>query len=208
MTSSRRFDPAGLVAGILLLVFAGLIVWDMNRLQIAAFYGIGPKAMPYAVAGGMALLGLGNLVLAIQGGFPERESLDTGRVFLILGALVALIGIIGLGIGFIPAATILFAAVARAFEEAPISTLVRYGLMAVVSLLVLTIILGLLGAPLPAVIANGLVVLNLVLLGAALLNRRGALNLAIGFAISFVAYLLFAKLLALTLPAGPLERLF
>ena len=38
-------------------------------------------------------------------------------------------------------------------------------------------------------------------------RRALAPDLAIGFALAFVAYLLFAKLLTLSLPAGPLERL-
>ena len=50
--------------------------------------------------------------------------------------------------------------------------------------------------------------MNLAVLALLLLSRQWrALNLAIGFALGLVAYLLFAKLLALTLPAGPLERL-
>jgi putative tricarboxylic transport membrane protein len=212
MMSFRRFDPAGLVAGILLLLFAGLIVWDMERLQIASFYGVGPKAMPYVVSGGLALLGLGNLALAAVGGFPARESLDVGRVFVILGGLVALIGIIGVGMGFILASTFLFAAVTRAFEEEPVPRTVRFGLMITVGLLVAVVVLRLLGLALlgisvPAAVTGFLVLVNLAVLALLLFSRRGALNLAIGFALSLVAYLLFAKLLALTLPAGPLEQI-
>lgn len=213
MTSSRRFDPAGLVAGILLLFLAGLIIRDMSRLQIAPFYGVGPKAMPYLVGGGLALLGLGNLALAALGSFPQRESLDVGRVFVILGGLVALVGIIGFGMGFILASTVLFAAVARAFEEAPVPPVVRRGLVVTVGLIVTAVILWLIGPALfglsaPAAVSGFLVLVNLALLALLLFSRHGALNLAIGFALNLVAYLVFAKLLALTLPAGPLERLF
>jgi putative tricarboxylic transport membrane protein len=212
MTSFRRFDPAGLVAGILLLLFAALIIWDMNRLQIAPFYGVGPKAMPYVVSGGLALLGLGNLALAASGGFPARESLDVGRVFVILGGLVALIGTIAVGMGFVLASTFLFAAVTRAFEEEPVPRMVRLGLTITVGLLVAAVVLRLLGLALlgysiPAAVTGILVIVNLAVLAILLFSRRGALNLAIGFALGVVAYLLFAKLLALTLPAGPLEQL-
>jgi putative tricarboxylic transport membrane protein len=215
MTAIRRFDPAGLVAGILLLALAAIVFLDMGRLQIAPFYGIGPKAIPYAVAAGLALLGIGNLVLGFRGGFPARESLDLGRIFLILGALVALIGIIGFGFGFILASGVLFAAVARAFEERPIASIVRQGLAVAVILLALLVVLELFGltlvlagASLLATLRAILVAATLMLVAVALFSRHGALNLAVGFAISLVAYLLFAKLLALTLPAGPLERLF
>ncbi len=39
-------------------------------------------------------------------------------------------------------------------------------------------------------------------------RRAFLMDLAIGFVLGLLTYLLFAKLLALTLPAGPLERLF
>ncbi len=39
-------------------------------------------------------------------------------------------------------------------------------------------------------------------------RRAFGTDLAIGFALSVAIYLLFAKLLTLTLPTGPIERLF
>jgi putative tricarboxylic transport membrane protein len=147
-------DPAGFVAAALLAVLAGVILWDMTTLQITQTYGIGPKAMPIVVAIGLALLAIGNLVLAFRGDFPEREQPKQLPILLILGGLLAVIVLIGLGGGFIPAVTVLFAATAAAF------------------------------------------------------GRRAILiDLAIGFALGVGAYLMFAKLLSLTLPMGPLERL-
>jgi putative tricarboxylic transport membrane protein len=85
---------------------------------------------------------------------PHRDAGEMGPILLIVGGLVALIAIIGLGGGFIPATAILFAATARAF------------------------------------------------------GRRALLaDLGIGLAIGLGAYLVFAKLLTLSLPVGPLERL-
>jgi putative tricarboxylic transport membrane protein len=110
--------------------------------------------MPYLVAGGLSLLALGNAVLAIRGALPERESIDFTALALILGGLAALIALIALGGGFIPATAVLFAAVATAFGRRAILT-----------------------------------------------------DLLIGLALGLMTYLLFAKLLALTLPTGPLERL-
>jgi putative tricarboxylic transport membrane protein len=69
--------------------------------------------------------------------------------------LAALIAIIGLGGGFIPATAILFAATATAFGR-----------------------------------------------------RAIAVDLAIGAVLGVVVFLLFDKLLTLSLPAGPIERLF
>jgi putative tricarboxylic transport membrane protein len=151
---TRRFDPAGLVIAALLAVLAAVILYDMSRLTLTSTYGVGPKMMPIVVAIGIVVLAVGNLVMALQGELPAREGADPRAILLILGGLVALIALIGLGGGFIPAITILFAATATAF------------------------------------------------------GRRAFLtDLAIGFALALVAYLMFAKLLTLNLPVGPLERL-
>jgi len=103
----------------------------------------------------MILLAAGNFWLAWRGDFPARESFDPKVVVLILGGLAALIAIIGLGGGFIPATAVLFAATATAFGR-----------------------------------------------------RAIHVDLAIGLVLAAVVFLLFDKLLTLSLPAGPLERLF
>jgi len=153
-SQERRFDPAGIVVAALLAALAGVIVWDMTTLEITQTYGVGPKAMPIVIATGLALLSVGNLVLGFRGGFPEREQADHLPILLILGGLAAVIALIGIGGGFIPAMTVLFAATAAAFGRRAILT-----------------------------------------------------DLAIGFALGLGAYLMFAKLLSLSLPTGPLERL-
>ena len=151
---ARRFDPAGIVIAAMLAALAAVILFDMSRLTLTSTYGVGPKMMPIVVAIGIAVLALANLAIALSGGLPEREGADPRAILLILGGLVALIALIGLGGGFIPAITVLFAATSAAF------------------------------------------------------GRRALLaDLAIGFALGVVAYLMFAKLLTLSLPAGPLERL-
>ena len=151
----RRVDPAGIIVAALLAALAGVIIYDMTTLQITQTYGIGPKAMPIVVAAGLVLLAIGNLVLALRGGdVPEREQPAQLPILLILGGLIATIVLIGVGGGFIPAVTVLFAATAAAF------------------------------------------------------GRRAILvDLAIGFTLGLAAYLMFAKLLSLSLPMGPLERL-
>ena len=154
-SQDRRVDPAGIVAAVLLAILAGVIVYDMTTLQITQTYGVGPKAMPIVVAAGLGLLAIGNLVMAFRNEFPEREKPAHLPIVLILGGLAAVIVLIGIGGGFIPAVTILFAATAAAF------------------------------------------------------GRRAILvDLAIGFVLGTGAYLMFAKLLSLSLPMGPIERLF
>jgi putative tricarboxylic transport membrane protein len=153
-SQERRVDPAGIVVAVLLAALAAIIVWDMSTLEISQTYGVGPKAMPIVVATGLALLAIGNLVLAFRHGFPEREQPAHLPIVLILGGLVALIVLIGIGGGFIPAVTILFAATSAAFGRRAILT-----------------------------------------------------DLAIGFALGTASYLMFAKLLSLSLPMGPIEHL-
>ncbi len=153
-TDTRRIDPAGLVVAALLAIFAAVIFYDVTNLRLAATYGVGPKAMPLVVGGGLVLLAIGNLVLAFREAPPERETVDLKAIALILGGLAVLIACIALRVGFIPAVTVLFAATATAF------------------------------------------------------GRRAFLtDLAIGFGIGVLIFVVFDKLLTLSLPAGPLERL-
>jgi putative tricarboxylic transport membrane protein len=152
---ASRPDPAALATAGVLALLAAVILWDTLNLQLATTYGIGPKAMPYVVAAGLALLAAGNLVLAWRADFPPRDQLDARAIGLILGGLAAMIAIIGLGGGFIAATTILFAATSAGFGR-----------------------------------------------------RAPHIDLPIGLALGVVIYLLFDKLLTLSLPAGPLEHLF
>ena len=150
----RRADPAGIVIAVVLMILAGVIWWDMTSLQLSSVYGVGPKAMPIVVGTGLGLLALGNFVLALKSDIPQPDAADPRAILLIVGGLAALIVLIGIGGGFIPATAILFAMTAAAF------------------------------------------------------GRRAFLtDLAIGLALALVIYLLFVKLLTLSLPAGPLERL-
>jgi putative tricarboxylic transport membrane protein len=141
------------IAGVLLLI-AVVIFWDTSTLELAPTYGVGPKALPYVVATGMAVLAAGNAFLAWRGDFPSRENIDVKAIVFILGGFAALIAIIGLGGGFIPATAILFAATAAAFGR-----------------------------------------------------RAIVVDLIIGLVLGTVVFLLFDKLLTLSLPAGPIERL-
>jgi putative tricarboxylic transport membrane protein len=152
--TTRRVDPAGIVIVVLLLVTAGVLFWDASQLTLTSTYGMGPQAMPRVIGAGLVLLAIANLVMTLKGELPERESADPKAILLILGGLAALIALIGLGGGFIPATAILFATTSAAF------------------------------------------------------GRRAFLtDLAIGAGLGLIVFLLFDKLLTLSLPAGPIERL-
>lgn len=154
MQGTRRADPAGIALAALLGLLAAVILSDMSRLTLTSTYGLGPKMMPVVVAIGIAVLAVLNFIAAFRGDLPPRDSIDLRAIALIFGGLAALIVLIGVDGGFIPAIAILFATTAAAF------------------------------------------------------GRRALLtDLAIGLLLGFLAYGLFAKLLTLSLPAGPLERL-
>jgi len=146
--------PACVVVAALLIITAGIVAWDASQLTVSSTYGLGPKAVPFVIAGGLALLGLGHLVMAFRGTWPAPEAGDALPIVIILSGFATLIAIIGLGGGFIPATTILFAATASAFGRRAILT-----------------------------------------------------DLVIGLVLATIVYLVFDKLLTLSLPSGPIERL-
>jgi putative tricarboxylic transport membrane protein len=111
----RSVDRAGIVIALALTALAVVLVVDALRIQANVVYGLGPQAMPIIVAVGLVILATGNLINALSGGDVEPESMDVRPVLLILAGLAAMIAIIGLGGGFIPAMTVLFAATATAF---------------------------------------------------------------------------------------------
>lgn len=153
-SAERRVDSAGVVIALALAALAVVLVWDASQLQSNNPYGMGPHVMPVVIAAGLGILAVGNLVEALRGHLPARESADPRAVWLILAGLAMLIAIIGLGGGFILATTALFVTTARAF------------------------------------------------------GRRAILaDLVIALVLTTLIYLAFDRLLTLSLPAGPLERL-
>ena len=149
----RRIDAPALAIAAGLAALAAVLARDAAGLTIAATYGVGPKAAPYAVALLLGLLALGHAAAAFRPA-PPREPIEARPALLIAAGLVGLIVLLLLGAGFAPAIAVLFMATATAF------------------------------------------------------GRRAPLaDLALGLALGLAVYLLFAKALSLTLPAGPLERL-
>ena len=152
--ASRRVDRAGIVIAAVLAALAVVLVWDSRQLATTTMYGMGPEVMPVVIAIGLGLLAIGNLVDALRGNMPARESTDPKAVWLILGGLALLIAIIGLGGGFIIATSALFITTSAAFGRR-------------------------------ALFADAVIALVL----------------------STLIYLAFDRLLTLSLPSGPLERL-
>jgi putative tricarboxylic transport membrane protein len=152
--TSRRVDRAGVVIALALAALAAVLVWDAAQLQSTTMYGMGPEVMPVVIAIGLGILAIANLIDALRGNVPARESADPRAVWRILAGLALLIAIIGLGGGFILATSALFVTTSAAF------------------------------------------------------GRRAILvDSAIALVMTTLIYLAFDRLLTLSLPAGPLERL-
>jgi putative tricarboxylic transport membrane protein len=115
-------DRAGIVIALGLIALAVLLIVDARNIQANVVYGMGPQVMPIIIAIGLIVLAIGNGINALRGATPEPEDMQFGPVLMVLGGLAAMIAIIGLGGGFIPAMTILFAATATAFGRRAIVT--------------------------------------------------------------------------------------
>jgi len=110
-----RFDLAGLVVAVALIVLAIIVWWDASSLNLTWGYDPGPRAAPVAVAIGLAILGVANGFLAFREGPLERESVDARAILLILAGLGGMIALISVNGGFVPAMALLFATTAAAF---------------------------------------------------------------------------------------------
>jgi putative tricarboxylic transport membrane protein len=128
-TTRKPVDRAALVVGLCLLALAAVAAWDASRLTITSTYGMGPEAMPYLIAGGLVLLAIGHFITAVKSALPDREAADSRAILWIGLGLAALIAAIGLGVGFILAMALLFAATARAFGRNAIITDLLIGLV-------------------------------------------------------------------------------
>jgi len=152
--AKRRPDLPALIIAVVLAGLGAVVAWDTYHLGGAASYArIGPKAFPYAVAGGLAILAAWTAVEAWRGDFPAREHEEFGPIAWIVGGLAAQMLLLTT-VGFSIATGVLFAATARGFGRGPLW-----------------------------------------------------LTLPFGIVFSFAVWLVFAKGLQLSLPAGPLERI-
>lgn len=153
--SAAGRDRVSIIVGILLIILAGVLWYDAVNLGRTVAYGIGPAMMPKVVATGLVVLGLLSMISGFRSGHREVEPVDVSAILIIIGGFLALTVCIGIGAGFVPAMTILFAATSYAF------------------------------------------------------GRRALLaDVVIGAVLATLVYLLFSKLLALSLPRGPFEQLF
>lgn len=127
MTPSRSSGP-DLAVGIFVLLLGGLASWQAAVIPVSPLYAqVGPKAVPYAVGGGLLALGVGLTLSALRGGWSwtldgsaaepmNRQAPPANRraLGLVLAGLAANLALIG-PFGFSIAASVQFVLVAAAF---------------------------------------------------------------------------------------------
>jgi len=116
MTTGRslRVGEAALAAGVLAL---GLfIAYETARAPGAANAVVGPALFPYLIATGLVLVGLSLIRQAFSGHIAHEGGLELDFVAVVLVSLGLIVQMFLLErLGWIPATTLLFIAVARAF---------------------------------------------------------------------------------------------
>jgi putative tricarboxylic transport membrane protein len=119
--AERRPDWAALTVAAFLLVVAAVIAWDVAHMRtgVAAYSRIGPRAFPYAVAVGLAVLGALTAVQAFRVASPAPEPDEIAPMAWIVGGLMVQIVLIPYA-GFSIATGAVFAATARAFGRGPL----------------------------------------------------------------------------------------
>ena len=114
--SGRRPDRAAFVIAALLAAVAVVVAVDTYNLPegVATYSRVGPRAFPYAIAAGLALLAIATALDAWRGAFPGREPDDYRPLAWIVGGLVVQLALVSFA-GFSVATGAVFAATARAF---------------------------------------------------------------------------------------------
>ena len=105
----------------LLLALAAVVAWETANMRTGAatYSRIGPRAFPYGVAAGLAVLGALTAVQAFRAPSPRRERDDFGPIAWIAGGLIVQMVVLPYA-GFSIATGAVFAATARALGRGPL----------------------------------------------------------------------------------------
>ena len=117
-----RKTAADLGAALFVVALSGVAAWQATVIPTSPIYAqVGPKAVPFLVAGALLLLGVALTLAALRGGWSrDIEELQDAppanlrALGLLLAGLLANLALIG-PFGFTVAATAQFALVAAAF---------------------------------------------------------------------------------------------
>jgi putative tricarboxylic transport membrane protein len=111
----RRPDWAALVIAAILLVLAGVILFDVSRLRdLGGYSQVGPATVPGWIAYGLIGLAVWTVVAAFRGDFPVREKQEVKPIIWIVAGLAAQMLLIR-PLGFSIATGILFGLTAAGF---------------------------------------------------------------------------------------------
>lgn len=147
-------DRGGLLIAAVLVAVALVIGWSTMRAGgVAGYSPVGPKTVPWIVAGAFLVLGVLTAVAALRRDFPTREPQEISPMLWVVGGLVVQL-LAMKSLGFSVATGLLFAATAKGFGRGPL-----------------------------------------------------LLTVPVGIVFAFLVWIVFAKGLQLSLPAGPLESL-
>ncbi len=111
----------------LAMIFVSAIVWwDMSQVEVVSLYdSAGPRLFPLLFASGLGICGVLVVIQAFTEESSELEAADLAPFLLVCGGLFVQILLME-RIGWVPAATLQFMLVARAFG--PVSLARAFGL--------------------------------------------------------------------------------
>ncbi|RWX76550.1 tripartite tricarboxylate transporter TctB family protein [Neorhizobium lilium] len=111
----RRPDWAALVIAAILLIVAGVILFDVSRLRdVGGYSQVGPATVPSWIAYGLIGLAIWTIAAAFRGDFPVREKQEVKPVVWIVAGLAAQMLLIR-PLGFSIATGVLFVLTAAGF---------------------------------------------------------------------------------------------
>jgi putative tricarboxylic transport membrane protein len=115
----RRLALGDLVVGLGIVALGLVVLWQTTTIPENVFAQLGPRPFPYAVGGALVVLGGLLAAEAVRGGWSGAIEepdvpLHYGSLLWLLAGLVANVAVIG-WLGFVPAATLQFVLVARAY---------------------------------------------------------------------------------------------
>jgi putative tricarboxylic transport membrane protein len=119
--AGRRPDRAALAVALFLLALAAIVAWDVSQMRAGAgsYSFIGPKAFPYGIAIGLAVLAVLTAVQGFREAAEPHEPDEIAPMAWIVGGLLLQIALLRYA-GFSIATGAVFAATARAFGRGPL----------------------------------------------------------------------------------------
>jgi putative tricarboxylic transport membrane protein len=162
MSARSRLDPGDLGAGLFVIGLGLVGAWQALVIPTSPLYAqVGPKLVPWLIAGGLTLLGVLLTASALRGGWSRdleelqgASKVNLRAIGLLLAGLLANLVLI-VPFGFTVSATVQFTLVAAAFgSRAYLRNLV---IAFIVSFAAYTLFVKLLGVNIGAGVVEGLV---------------------------------------------------